>query len=246
MNEVEQVKVEWFTPFEGLEDLVPPVSATDCIPEWTKRMPAIVDVPSTPRGPGAKGNYHETATFKVCPGWVDLYREAYILQLWSDCKIKATSKGAQIVFAGSMFEAGLHPNWQYLNHAPTNNYVNTVKLVSPWHIRTSPGWGVLQLPLQYEFNDKFDIAMGIVHTDVLHEVNPQLMIKTEDEISLKVGDPIAMYIPIKLNKAVEKSVSIGYSTVDQIKSYKRGSLGGFLKFTQSYRWLIERLNEYRT
>ena len=192
---------------------------------------------------GPKGTHHDQGTFKTCPGWADLYKEAYILQMWADCIIKSSPKGAQATFSSAAFGSVVHPIFQGLDHAPTDDYTTTLKLISPWHLRTPPGWGVLQLPLQWEFNPNFDVAMGVVHTDIVHEINPQLMLKNP-EFTLKFGTPIAMYLPIKLDKSLEKSSSIGYITPEQQHSYARGSLGAFLKFTQSYRMIIERLNKY--
>lgn len=243
----EKVKVEWFTPFPGLEELVPPIPAPQKIPEWIKKMPAVFHTPVATDAAGPRGTHRDASTFKVCPGYIDLYRQSYIMPMWCDTKIKATRKGVNVDFATNAFTNSVHPGPQFFDHAGESarkDYIIVSKPISPWHCRTPPGWGMLQLPLQYEFNPDFTVAMGILHTDVIHEINPQMMIRHENEILIQVGDPIAMYMPIKLDKAVDRETEIGYVTPDQQRSYQRGSLGTFLKFTQGYRLLIERLNKY--
>ena len=128
----EKLKVEWFTPFQGLEDLSPPVPASELIPAWIKKMPAHRDSGDVQSGTyhdlGPKGTHHDQGTFKTCPGWADLYKEAYILQMWADCIIKSSPKGAQATFSSAAFGSVVHPNFQGLDHAPTDDYTTTLKL----------------------------------------------------------------------------------------------------------------------
>ena len=156
-------------------------------------------------------------------------------------------KGMHSKFSDTMYEMSIHPPEQLTDHLPPDmkdDYIWIAKTLTPWRARTSPGWGMLQLPMQYEYNPDFFAAMGIVHTDHFHELNIQLYIKHDREFIITKGTPIAMYVPIKLYKNLEIEESIGPATQEQFESYETGHRAVFSKFTQGYKALIQQWKEF--
>jgi hypothetical protein len=75
------------------------------------------------------------------------------------------------------------------------------KANSPWKIITPKGYSVLQLPLLYHFNKDFTVLPGIIDTDTYHDINVQMSYHgNEEEIFIKRGTPLCVYIPFKRTK----------------------------------------------
>jgi hypothetical protein len=79
------------------------------------------------------------------------------------------------------------------------------KAISPWQIITKPGWSVMQLPLYYHFDNRFSVMPGIIHTDIHHDINQQVLVynknpKEDLEIFIKRGEPFVQYVPFKREK----------------------------------------------
>ena len=74
----------------------------------------------------------------------------------------------------------------------------------PWRVKTSKGWGMMQLPMFYNFSEDFECLPGLTYTEWSHQINQQLLIKKKGEFLLKKGTPIAMYKPVKLDKLYGK------------------------------------------
>ena len=63
-----------FSTIKGLEEIYPPSSAIESIPEWFKKMPIEV----TEKFSGHPG------TAKRCPSFVDYFSSGIVLKLWCD------------------------------------------------------------------------------------------------------------------------------------------------------------------
>ena len=239
----EKLKIEWFTEVAGLPKVESVVPAIKAIPDWVKKIPMHSMETNNPN----QNPHRLHGTIKQCPGFIDLYKQSYVIPMWCDLKIKASRKGMHSKFSDTMYEMSIHPPEQLTDHLPPDrkdDYIWIAKTLTPWRARTSPGWGMLQLPMQYEYNPDFFAAMGIVHTDHFHELNIQLYIKHDREFIITKGTPIAMYVPIKLYKNLEIEESIGPATQEQFEFYETGHRAVFSKFTQGYKALIQQWKEF--
>ena len=53
----------------------------------------------------------------------------------------------------------------------------------------------------YHFNKEFSVLPGVIDTDIHHEINQQVLYHSDKEnITIKRGDPLVLYIPYKRNK----------------------------------------------
>jgi len=189
-NKQENIEVEFWSTYEGLEDVYPIVSATKYIPNWFKQMPNFT-------GKG-EPKIEDKGTLKNCPGFVDFFTNAYVMPLWTDVELEVGGRNNfKFIASNKQFKFESHPAEQFLDHVQNTGYTLTFKPISPWRCRTPKGYSILQLPMFYDFNPDFDTLPGVRWTDIHHSMNPQMCIKRQGRISLKAGTPLAMYIPIK-------------------------------------------------
>ena len=183
-------KVEWWSVVPGLTKVEPIKDATKFMPEWFKHAPKYLTE-----------DFADKGTIKNCPGFIDLYKNAYVVPMWCDSHIKADNKNFAWHSSNENFTMSLHTDKQFLEHAPQNakdDFVCVAKTDCPWRVRTSPGWAMMQLPMFYDFNENFTCMPGVTHTEWSHQINQQLLIKKEGEFLLEKGTPLAMYVPIKI------------------------------------------------
>ena len=51
--------------------------------------------------------------------------------------------------------------------------------------------------MPYTYNDKWELSYGVLKTDLIHEINLQINILTNEEVLIKQGTPLGVYIPFK-------------------------------------------------
>ena len=185
--------IKFVSTIKGLEQIEEclPKPALKYMPEWFK------NTPSTHNG---------FKTVKVCPSFPDLFSSAYVVPMWQDSILNYDESTDRWETKG----AGLtnwetHGNMQFIDHVGSSfqgvdgSFV--FKTSCPWRIITPPGYSVLQLPMFYHFNKDWSTLMGIIDTDVHHEINQQILYHGDGkDVYIARGTPIAMYLPYKRNK----------------------------------------------
>jgi hypothetical protein len=224
-------KIEFFTNIDMLPEVIPVEHGAKAMPSWWKQTPAAT--PDTdPRT--------EPGTVKVCPAFPDLFSAAYIVPLWCDLIFDYNNGEPRArTSAPDLFSVSFHSDGQFLNHAPSSVRASTVavmKLQSPWYVRTSPGYSVLQLPAFYEFDPRVTVMMGAIRSDVHHEINQQMMVHHRGSFVLERGTPIAMYIPFKREKF---AFSVQEITEDFMRVMQKSQLNLMTKFRRGYRHFTE-------
>lgn len=186
-------KMTVWSSIPGLEEVVPPVPARECIPDWFKDMPKDV----------APGLLHP-GTAKRCPAFVDYFSQGIVIKLWCDLAITIKEDNTYQVYAPEdIFKFETHGNEQFLDYLPQRKEQNismVLKAFCPWRIQTPPGYSVMQLPMFYNFNKDFTVMPGNIWTDVHHEINQQIMFHGYGDFLIKRGTPLAVYVPIKREK----------------------------------------------
>jgi len=224
-------KIEFFTKIETLPEVVPIEHGARVMPSWWKQTPAATSN-SDPR--------MEPGTVKVCPAFPDLYAAAYIVPLWCDLIFDYNDGQPRArTSAPDLFSIGFHSAEQFLTHAPSSVRSSTVavmKLHSPWYVRTSPGYSVLQLPAFYEFDPRVTVMPGVIRSDVHHEMNQQMMVHHRGSFILERGTPIAMYIPFKREKF---DFSVQEVTKEFTRVMQKSQLNIMTKFRRGYRRLSQ-------
>ncbi len=219
-------EIEFFTEVEALPEVVPVEPGSRMLPAWWKQTPAAAG--SDPRV--------EAGTVKVCPAFPDFYSVAYVVPAWCDFIFDYNNgKPRARTSAPDLFELSFHDPDQFLNHAPAavrSTVSAVIKLHSPWFIRTSPGYSVLQLPAFYEFDPRFTVMPGTIRTDVHPYINQQLMIHSRESFVVERGTPLAMYIPFKAERF---EFSATEATPEHKRILKKSGLEIETKFRRGYR-----------
>ena len=219
--------VEFFTEVDALPDLVPVQQGSRMMPSWWKQMP--------PAAPDTDPRI-EAGTVKVCPAFPDFYAAAYVVPLWCDFIYDFNNgKPRARTSAPEVFPLSFHGAGQFLNHAPKaarSTVTSVLKLDSPWYLRTSPGYSVLQLPVFYEFDPRFTVMTGVIRSDVHHEIHQQIMVHSTESFVVERGTPLAMYVPFKRERF---DFSVKEATQELLRAVKKSQLEIKTKFRRGYR-----------
>jgi len=191
--------IKFVSVISGLDKIkeLHPKPANKVLPQWWKDMPQVTHL----------GNL----SIKRCPGISDILKQGYILPMWANVDVNLDPDGAGVDFDIGAHNIGflpwaVHPNEQLLDYTDIDirgrKVTHTVKIVNPWRIITPPGYSTMVLPLTYEFNPDFTIMPGIFDTDIFHGTNMPMLVHSDNQrFSIKMGDPIAMYVPFKRIKS---------------------------------------------
>ena len=90
-------------------------------------------------------------------------------------------KNFQTTNLGQYWDVHTHPAHQYntLQKTMPEEYCKAViKVVSPWRIKTPPGFSTMILPCPYEYNH-FEVLPGIINTDVYNTFNMFMIMKAK-------------------------------------------------------------------
>ena len=185
------MKISFYADIPGLHLSSPIQKSSFHIPQWFKGVKTTTDDLSP-------------ATIRTCPGFIDYFKQGYVVSLWCDLRVNIQNKGGKLSYDLNTTEPrytfSVHGHQQFLQHVPEHVSKKTkliLKLDSPWKIVTPKGYSVLQLPMYYNYNENFEVLPGVIHTDVYHTINQQMCIFREGEFIIKKGTPLATYIPYK-------------------------------------------------
>ena len=230
----------WCDPFyAGIEK---PIPAVQSVPSWFKSMPALYDTKE--KYPLGRKNAMQP-TLKQCPGFIDFYKYGYIIRSWTDTTIEVREDGwwrySQALEEGPTGAKWTeHPPEQCANYMPNVKVV--LKIVTPWHILTTKGYSILQLPLMWESNKDWEVAGGVNDTDTMHQVNFPILFKNTGTWHLPTGTPLAMFIPFKretFEYSVPNRTEYLKTIQDKMESYIRRTWGPIQGFRNRYKRLRE-------
>ena len=223
-------KIIFWSSVPGLSDNIPPVRASKCVPSWWKNAPL--------HGDGSSPKIEQRGTIKNCPGFIDFFRYAYVIRMWCDSNIEIDDKGSyEWKTSNDIFSFDGHLGSQYKDHLPdyvSDNIVGVIKANCPWKLKTPKNVSVLQLPMEYHFNQDFEVLSGIVHTDVYHDINQQMVFSKPGSYFIERGTPIAMYFPFRRD---EFSLVVRDETEEDVKNSSDYQFNILSKFTGGYKEL---------
>lgn len=183
------VDIEIWSSLPGLT-MIPearPRKVTKYLPEWWKNCPI--------------GEFNKN-NIKSCPGILDSLTTGIVIPAWSDTvfyKVSDNEWGWESSCKDTSW--GVHLHNQFSDHIPfwaSEKFQVVWKAINPWHIKTPPGYSIYQMPMFYQFNNDYTALPGIIDTDIYHKMNiPIAMHSKNDEVYIKMGDPLAIYFPFK-------------------------------------------------
>ena len=195
-------KVIWWSSIKNLEKSCPPVPSRHFIPKWFKEI--------------KPSEYKDTSNIKLCPSFMQYFSTGWVIPLWCDIQVGKNSVGEMYCETPhSDFKFDFHPEFQFKDHLPEkeqDKIACVLKPVSPWKVKISKGWSLMQLPMTYHFEDDWFCLSGILPSSVWHETNQQLVIKKSFFKDIKKSDlkydlgnikriipkgtPLAQYVPV--------------------------------------------------
>jgi hypothetical protein len=230
------IPIKFISTVSGLsrvEDLKPKPSKA-FIPQWFKDMPYG-------RMEQDSKHIYEVKTAKMCPALPETFSQGYVIPMWADTVIKfdeGTNSWRWHTANPDVFKWGVHPPDQMLEHvsegvtyqgSPTSF---VFKAICPWRIITPPGYSVLQLPMFYHFKKEFSVLPGVVHTDIHHEVNQQVLYHGGgQEVLIRRGEPFVQYIPYK---RLSTDLLVSDMTEEEELMFKTNDLDLYTSFDGNY------------
>lgn len=205
------IVVDCFVTSQPIHDLFPIRKASHFYPEWWKDLPKSFEV---------KSEFDvnlPVPTMKSCIGFVNLYRNGFILPLWSDLIIEKDINGCRYQFSD-------HKALGIRDHDPlqyTGAFQNSthMKILSPWLLKEKTGVNFLWMEPSWNNASLFEnlnILPGVMDFKYQHGTNINAIISSNDiKLWIKAGDPLAHIIPIS-----EKNIKIKTHSVTE-NEYKK-------------------------
>ncbi len=187
--------------FEDKE--VHPQPIKQYIPDWFKQMGQRIDDAYV--GAPNYENKNKAKTIKACPSFVELWDEGfvipapcdYILQ-WIDGELFWRTRATFDQGRYDQQEVTNHWNSQMVDGLPKESDARViVKLNLPYKVFTPKGYSIRQHPYPYSFIKEWTALEGVLRSDKIHSVNIQIFLNTDEEVVIKKGDPLCLYIPYK-------------------------------------------------
>ena len=222
-------------PYYLEDEEVHPQPIRNYIPEWYKQIGTQID----------EGNFgspeyekkHKGKTVKSCPSFVELWSEGFVIPAPCDYIIQWID-GEMYWRTRAIFEKGAydqqevthHFNSQMVDYLPEESETRViVKLNLPLKVFTPRGYSVRQLPYPYSFEKKWKASEGVLRADKIHSVNVQVFINTDEEVVIKRGTPLCLYIPFKRELFRAKVVDL-HKENKTSKLYKKNTVKTYGQF----------------
>ena len=92
-----------------------------------------------------------------------------------------------------------HPRHQYetmIKEIPDEWSKAAIKIVSPWRIKTPPGFSTLVMGCPYTFNPSFEVLPGIINTDYYTTFNLFILMKHKGaKFQIPFGEKLCTWLP---------------------------------------------------
>ncbi len=194
-------KIIFTTDVPGLEDFkdIHPKPSNTYIPKWYKNLKSDIKVDgfNSKVIPNMK-------TVKLCPSFSEVFREGFIMFAPCDIYFRLEPNGLwEWKTSDTLIKCDVHEDEQMVQHLDNKKVKKVFKIISPFKAITPKGWSIRQVPLFYDFNEDWQVAYGILNTDVEHELNQQILFTSnKNEVLIKRGDPLNYIIPFKRNETL--------------------------------------------
>jgi hypothetical protein len=148
---------------------------------------------------------HKASTIKHCTGFIEYYKQGFILPAWSDLAIEVKDGNYRWQFSDRRSVIEVHPKEQWESYADPKSYGH-MKLCSPWELKSksdtkfmflAPSWN-------YPMGTPLTFLNGTVEYKYNHATNINVLISLRDDATFNIphGQPLAHIVPIT-DKQVE-------------------------------------------
>ena len=153
----------------------------------------------------------EESTLKGCVGFINLFKNGFIIPMWADTKLETLKTGEQLIFSpnqiskGSQHDSklmwkGLYDGWSHY------------KLNSPWYIKCSEDVKFIQT--ECSWNDtaqkkNYHIVNGVVDFKYQTGTHINMWTKPENVLEFSMGTPMVHLIPL-----TDRKIKLNYHLVE--------------------------------
>lgn len=186
-------------------------------PDWWKKLPLTYK----------PDHLNELPTARSCAGIIDMYRNSYILPMWSDLNIEigATPEdGYRYQYSNQQSELTHHELWQY-DDAFDCTRTQHIKLNCAWVGSCSIPTRMLWTNPVYNRSELFDVNIlpGVIdHNKIATQFNINMLLKRYKDAPtvyrFKFGEPMVMMTPLIEDKLVIKNHLVSPSEFRRISS----------------------------
>lgn len=181
-----------------------------------------------------KHEYLKQNPIGKCPGMLDLYDYGYILPMWFDLDLTLepyTQWSEQGVRITSKC-ADEFVEWHYAEtakirpHFPDDFFHSILKLHSPWYVKTSNDYSIIQKDPWFSFDKSYHLAPGTLNTGYCHHIVIPIFLRhlaeshDHHQISFRAGEPLCHILPVHRNE-FKVDLRIGDKDIKEAHDYYR-------------------------
>lgn len=167
----------------------------------------------------------DAPTARTCSGIIDLYRNSFILPMWSDLNIEVspTSEGGYRYQYSNQISKLTHHEIEQYDDAFNSSQSQHIKLLGPWV-------GLCKIPTRmlwtdplYNRSELFDVNIlpGVIdHNKISTQFNINMLLKRYSNkhtvYKFKFGDPIVMITPLTEDRIIIKNHLVSEAEYNRI------------------------------
>jgi len=208
------MEINFYHSSSAIRKMFPPVPAKKFLPDWYKKLEAVLDNSDDSDFAPAK-----SATIKNCVPVQDMITSGYIIRTPVEYEVKAEQKEDIEVLKARCPEA-FHIHGHYHHQFPVQTQgkcKSYLKITTGWRIETPPGYSCLITQPFYFMEERFTVLPAIVDTDSYDGyVEFPIYANTTEQFCISPGTPLVQIIPFRRE---EWNSSIQEDTEDSILQY---------------------------
>lgn len=206
----------------AIRNHAPILPASKFLPEEYKNLPTGKACPFD------TFNEATMLTLRMCPAVTNWLNAGYVIPAWADMEIIFNETGYEFKTSNLDYQNKTHPHTQFQGMMERFDFKQDIKIDSPWHIKTAPGYSMMWLPLWFH-NTNYQAVPAIVDSDRVPNHNPiNLMFLERKTTTIKLGDPLVQIIPFKREEIT--AVSREYTWDDEKRKLSIMGLNQISKF----------------
>lgn len=225
------IHLDCFTTHSGVYEYSPIVPASQCYPDWWKKLP---------KSEYNFDNMSHSTNMKSCAGFLDYHSESICIRLWCDLALKLVcnmngsgENGYHYHFSDQISDMTPHLSHQYGEFL--NSDYQHFKLISPWLFKCKEdvNWVFVGNSWNNNLTNDMNIVPGVVNYKYQHGTNIQAIFKYEkNKESNKFfnhNTPLVNIFPMS-----ERKVVIHNHLIDKSEFHKIESLMSITTFGKVY------------
>ena len=148
----------------------------------------------------------EKGSFRRCYGINDLLANGWQIDAWCDFHIHVGDDhhgspddpivhGPNHIFRTDQFDYSQVGKCPVTEHNLEGSHFP--KLISPYYVRTPKHWSCLMIPSPFNYDPRYRVMPGVVHTDFFHDMHCALNVQARESFIITRGTPLFFVFPFR-------------------------------------------------